>query len=395
MSNKNYIIDTNVLLENPKCLEILSDNGTNKVFIPYTVLDELDKLKKEPRVSHLVNQVISTLLVSDVVILESTGSYDKSADERIIKEILYNQREKKIEFIFVTNDRILQLKCRTYGIKVESFKDSFPYVSDSQRYTGIIDPEDDDKPYNYFIWENGTPVFYSKNNEPISLNFQHEVWKVKPKNIYQNMAFTLLLHDDIDLVSLQSQAGMGKTFLSLAAAFYLVFEKKKYKKIYIVKPTIEIGESIGYLPGAIEDKLEPYIKYIRNLVEKLHSIRPVNRIFIDSKNNNFEFNPKYFEILPLGFVRGMTLEDCICLADEAQNMSRFEVRALLTRMGENVKCFCLGDTEQVDNPRLNQFNNGLNWIVRKFRKLPNYAHLVLKGKRSRGPITDMVLKTGL
>ena len=60
MSNKNYIVDTNVLLENPKCLEILSDNGTNKVFIPYTVLDELDKLKKEPRVSHLVNQVIST-----------------------------------------------------------------------------------------------------------------------------------------------------------------------------------------------------------------------------------------------------------------------------------------------------------------------------------------------
>jgi PhoH-like ATPase len=76
-------------------------------------------------------------------------------------------------------------------------------------------------------------------------------------------------------------------------------------------------------------------------------------------------------------------------------MSRHESRALLTRMGEGVKCFCLGDIRQVDNPYLSENNNGLNWAVKKFKGMSNYAHLVLKGNKSRGPITDMVIKSGL
>jgi PhoH-like ATPase len=64
-------------------------------------------------------------------------------------------------------------------------------------------------------------------------------------------------------------------------------------------------------------------------------------------------------------------------------------------MGENVKCYVLGDTNQVDHPYLNSSNNGLNWIVKKFKGYPNYGHMVLKGSKSLGPITDLVLKTGL
>jgi PhoH-like ATPase len=91
----------------------------------------------------------------------------------------------------------------------------------------------------------------------------------------------------------------------------------------------------------------------------------------------------------------MNIENAVVIVDETQNLSRNEVRALLTRMGEGVKCFCLGDTSQVDNPYLSESNNGLNWIVRKFKGFSNYAHIVLKGDRSRGPITDLVLKSKL
>jgi PhoH-like ATPase len=215
--------------------------------------------------------------------------------------------------------------------------------------------------------------------------------------VYQNLALELMLNPDIDLVSIQSEAGYGKTFLSLAAALYLVLEKKNnpYRKIYLVKPVVEIGSKMGYLPGDIEDKMLPYVRYIHDLMIKLHDMRPANRIFIEPDTERLRFNPKKFDIQPIAFIRGMNIENAVVIVDEMQNLSRGETRALLTRMGEGVKCICLGDTRQVDNPYLNESNNGLNWVVKKLKGYKNYAHMVLKGDRSRGPITDIVLKSKL
>jgi predicted ribonuclease YlaK len=108
-----------------------------------------------------------------------------------------------------------------------------------------------------------------------------------------------------------------------------------------------------------------------------------------------EIQSKTFEILPLAYIRGMNIENAVVIIDEMQNMSRAECRALLSRLGEGVKCICLGDIHQVDNPYLNQENNGLNWIVKKFKGSNIYSHLVLKGDKSRGPITDLVINSGL
>jgi PhoH-like ATPase len=124
-------------------------------------------------------------------------------------------------------------------------------------------------------------------------------------------------------------------------------------------------------------------------------MRRANRIFLNPDDPQSPLNPARFELLPLTYIRGMNIENAIVIIDEIQNMSRSECRALLSRMGEGVKCFCLGDTRQVDHPYLNAENNGLNWIVNKFKGNRGYAHLVLKGDKSRGPITDMVIKSGL
>ncbi len=124
-------------------------------------------------------------------------------------------------------------------------------------------------------------------------------------------------------------------------------------------------------------------------------LRPAERIFEKDDATHTRFNPSKFEILPLAFIRGMNIEDAIVIVDETQNLSRYEVRALLTRMGENVRCFCLGDTRQVDHPYLNESNNALNWVVRMMKGSMNYGHMVIKGAKSRGPICDMVLKSGL
>lgn len=396
MGQKNFVLDTNVLIENPKCITALRNGQDNKVHIPYTVLTELDKLKRDPRIGHIVTQAIHSILRDKQLSILPPEFAEKldmlNPDDRILKETLHSGIESPI---LVTNDRILQIKAGIHSLQCEGYKDSDPFRSDSQMFTGFV--EETAKPtMNSFRWENGTPVFYG-SKESKAINYTHEVWGVKPRNVYQNLVLELMLNDDINLVSVQSEAGYGKTFLALASALYLALEKKDnpYEKVYLVKPLWEIGAKMGYLPGSVEEKMQPYVRYIRDLAVKLHEQRPANRIFMDTDSDKFRFNQKKFEILPIAYIRGMNLENCVVIIDEMQNMSRSEVRSLLTRMGEGVKCICLGDTRQVDNPYLNESNNGLNWVVKKLKNNKEYAHMVLKGERSRGPITDMVLKTGL
>ena len=396
MGQKNFVLDTNVLIENPKCIATLRNGQENKIHIPYTVLTELDKLKRDPRVGHIVAQAVKLILNDDLLTVFrpefAETLTDDTADDRILKETFHSEIK---EPILVTNDRILQIKAGLYNLKCEGYKDSNPFRSDSQLYTGFIE-EGEEVIANCFRWEKGTPVFYGAGGSK-QISYTHNVWGVKPRNIYQNLALELMLNNNINLVSIQSEAGYGKTFLALASALYLALEKKDnpYEKVYLVKPIWEIGAKMGFLPGNVEEKMQPYTRYIKDLAVKLHEQRPANRIFIDNDSDLYRFNQKKFEILPIAYIRGMNLDNCIVIIDEMQNMSRAEVRAMLTRMGEGVKCLCLGDTRQVDNPYLNESNNGLNWVVKKLKNNKEYAHMVLKGEKSRGPITDMVIKSGL
>ena len=309
-------------------------------------------------------------------------------------EILREAKASGVEDpVLVTNDRIFQILAKSMGVESQEFKCSNPFQSESQRYTGFID-EGEETIANAFQWIDGKPTYYSHDG-PKVIDYEHEIWKVKPRSVYQNLAFELLLDPNVDLVSLQSEAGFGKTYLALAAALYLTLQQKSYSKVIVVKPMIEIGEKMGYLPGEVDDKMAPYTKYLFALLTKLHKVRRADRIFQDSTNGTLKLDTDKFEIMPLAFIRGMNIEDAVVIVDETQNLSRNEARALLTRMGENTRCFCLGDTHQVDNPYLNQSNNALNWIVRMLKGQRNYGHLVLKGAKSRGPICDTILRTGL
>ncbi len=393
---KNYILDTNVLIENPHSIEILRNGSENSIHIPYHVIMELNRLKADPRLSHIISVIVQNLIKNKdhIKMINKDGlqtSYTDIADNYILSEIQSNPEIQNP--ILVTNDKIFQLQANMMGICSEEFRDSRPFESESQLYTGFV--EHNETPVsNSFSWENGKPVFHGRQG-PKKINYSLDVWKVTPRSVYQNLALELMQNPDIDLVTIQSEAGFGKTFLALATALDMVLNKKLFSKIHIIKPTHEIGPKLGYLPGDVSEKIAPYMKYIFTLLEKLHEIRKANKIFLDPSENNFKLNSKKIEILPMGFVRGMTIENSFVIIDETQNLSRYEIRSVLSRMGEAVKCVCLGDTRQIDNPHLNESNNGLNWIVKKMKGLSNYAHLVLKGDKSRGPITDMVIKSRL
>ncbi len=394
-TRKEYVIDTNVLIKDPEALFKLRNGNDNPIYVPYHVLMELDKFKRNPKFCNIVARIIQNLSdhPDQFTVLKSealAGSFANNVDNHILEEIEKSGLQNPV---LVTNDRIFQLQAGLRGISSEIYNESVSFEIEAEQFTGFIQEGETPVP-NSFCWFRGRPLFYGPDGEK-PVDYQHKVWNVSPKNVYQNLALELMRHPDIHVVSLQSAAGYGKTYLALASALFLTLQQKWHDKIYVIKPMIEIGQKLGYLPGKLSEKMAPYTRYISDLLLKLHRIRPANKLFINAQEQPPIYDSRRFELLPLSYIRGMNLENAVVIVDEMQNLTRMECRALLSRMGEGVKCFCLGDIHQVDNPYLNAENNGLNWLVKKFKGNRIYGHLVLKGDRSRGPITDLVIKTGL
>lgn len=400
---KTYVLDTNVLLDAPNAVKVLQ-NDENKVCITWTVLQELDKLKGQTKTRHKAVEAIKALEETPkVTFLHNTVELsDKySPDDCILHEI---KASELTDPILVTNDLMLRLKAqKIHGIQAQPYKEMVPFKAESQKVTGFskltYDAEGNEEietiDWNCFYWKEGKLYFYSRKDGHRKIDYENTPWGISPKTPYQNAALELMLDPTFDLVTVQSEAGFGKTFLSLASALYLAFEEKFYKKIYVLKPNIEIGQELGFLPGGLDEKLDPYFRNVHNLLLKLHEKRPCNRAFkkdIEDLTSISSVNKNKFEYVPLNFLRGMEFSDCVVIIDETQNLTKDQLKTVLSRMGENVKCFCTGDTEQVDNPACNPENNGLNWAVKLFHGEPNYAHIVLKGTADRGPICSLVRK---
>lgn len=384
---KHFAIDTNVLIDNPKSLEILR-NDENEIYLPLEVILELDKLKTSKRIGGQVREAIK-------FIIENKGwiniTYDDKSLDLFNKEfdgkILNNIKKNLEDGVLVTNDKLMRFIAeKVFGYECEEFKKASPYLSDSESYTGFGEA------INSFSWEEGKPVFNGVDGKKV-ISYENKAWGITPKNVYQNLALELLLNPKIDVVTLQSVAGMGKSILTLAAALHLVLQEKNFKKIFITKSTYEVDKELGFLPGKIDEKFLPAVRPIVDLIYKLHELRPATRLFQRDKPGEFDLSK--IEMLPLNFVQGMNIENSILIIDEGQNLSRKTMRTIATRCGENTKLFVIGDTRQVINPFINEFNNGLNWLVKLCKGKPNYGHLVLKGKTSRGPITDLILECGL
>ena len=396
---KSYVIDTNVLIEDEKSIEILRNGEENYIYITRTILEELDKLKdKKPHLKSRIFSIINELEMHkdevEILQLQEEREEYNNKDNKIIDEILENIELLNIKDpVLVTNDNILRFKAYKKNIKVEKYKRLTPFKQESEEYTGFS--EFNNKINNSFYWSDGKLYFHSNDHEHM-MNYENSPWKIRPINHYQNCFIDLMMNDNIDLVTVQSDPGKGKSYLAIATALYQVFEKKKYDKIYVVKSNYEIGNGndMGYLPGNVNEKIWPYFKPMHNLILKLSKVRKIPQKALDEKNE-FGLNSEYIEFVPINYLRGMNLENAFVIVEEIQNLSRTDARSLLSRMGEGVKCVCTGDISQIDSPYVDKNNNAMNWIVKCFKGQTNYAHIVLKGKNTRGPICKLVIERGL
>ena len=431
---KIYVLDTNVLLHDPNAVFAFEDND---VVIPAIVLEEIDSKKRNADeigrnaryVSRLLDGLRSKGRLHDGIRLEQGGRLkvelnhkafvrmqetfgEMTSDNRILAVALNyhleeQEKKRKKPVILVSKDTLVRIKADVLGITAQD------YLTDrvqnpSELYTGnvsiYVHPSVIDEFYsnrtldiralnvNFTFYPNEFVILKDemgssksallrvstdgKRLEPLFHNSE-PVWGITARNAQQRMALELLLNDDIPLVTLTGRAGTGKTLLTLAAGLMKVEDEHKYKKLLIARPVVPMGKDIGYLPGEKEEKLRPWMQPIYDNLEYLFDTKKAGDI------DKILAGLGSIQVEALTYIRGRSIPGQFIIIDEAQNLSRHEVKTIVSRVGEGSKIVLLGDPEQIDHPYLDATSNGLSCLVERFKTQALSGHVTLeKGERS-------------
>jgi PhoH-like ATPase len=202
---------------------------------------------------------------------------------------------------------------------------------------------------------------------------------ITPRNAEQTFALAALLNPDIQLVTLSGKAGTGKTLLALAAALEM---RHQYRQIFMARPIVPLSnKDIGYLPGDISSKLDPYMQPLHD------NLGVIQNQFSENNPQNKKIremlDTEKLRISPLSYIRGRSIVKVYFIVDEAQNLTPHEVKTIITRAGDNTKIVLTGDIFQIDHPYLDAQSNGLSHLIDKMRGQKLYAHVnLMKGERS-------------
>ncbi len=204
-------------------------------------------------------------------------------------------------------------------------------------------------------------------------------WGVKPRNLEQAMALFQLNNPDIDLNIMTGPAGSGKTLLALANALDSIIEQRRYDKLIIARSTPPIAEDIGFLPGTEEEKMMPWLAAFEDNLEILHSEdeSPLGSIEYVKQKANIQFKS-------LNFMRGRSFNNSYVIIDEAQSLTQFQLKSIITRIGQNSKIVILGNLAQIDNHYINPLTSGLTYCVDKMKSFRHASVIHVNGiERSR------------
>ena len=211
------------------------------------------------------------------------------------------------------------------------------------------------------------------------LDAREGVWGIKPRNREQHFAFDALLDDRVKLVTLMGKAGTGKTLLAIAAGLKKTVADREYRRLVVARPTISMGRELGFLPGSLEEKLDPWMQPIHDALEMLSDLNMGH----DQRRAGDLMRNGTIVVEALSYIRGRSIANQFMIIDEAQNLTPLEVKTIVTRVGAGTKIVFTGDPYQIDNPYVDSSSNGFNYAVSKFRSEPVAAHIELqKGERS-------------
>lgn len=425
---KIFVLDTNVILHDSSCIHQF---GEHDIIIPITVLEELDSFKKGNDSLNFHAREFSRTLDSlsgdklfngGVPIGPGRGRISIKLDRAFDESIAANFSAKKADHhilnigyqvakeysdrsvCLVTKDVNLRMKAKAIGLMAEDYKND--HVRDlNQLYTGTrvednVDPELITKMYmppyecpsgdlkvdipmlpnEYLILRGERKSALAVYDDELKL-IKHvdktPAFGITPRNAEQTYALDAILNDNIRLVSLSGKAGTGKTLIALAGALK---RKKSFRQILMARPIVALSnKDIGFLPGDIQSKLDPYMKPLfDNLGVIEHAQGPTKKSEVAKL-----LEEKKLIIEPLSYIRGRSLVNTFFIVDEAQNLTPHEIKTIITRAGEGTKIVFTGDIFQIDHPYLDSHSNGLSYLIERMKGQRLYAHVNLtKGERS-------------
>lgn len=429
-AKKNFVIDTNVILHDYKCLKNFQEND---IYLPIVVLEELDKFKKgNEQINYNAREFVRELdeITDDNLFtngaslgeglgklfvvtgnVESRRVYDSFPEHKPDHQILavtdwLMTKYPKMKSILVTKDVNLRMKARSVGILCEDYiTDKVLNVDIFEKSNEVFEGTDptlidniysskegidiSEFPFKDIIHPNECFVLKSDRNSVLARYnpFSHTVCRVnksknygiEPRNAEQSFAFEVLNDPNIKLVALTGKAGTGKTLLALAAALR---QMNEYKQILLARPIVALSnKDIGFLPGDANEKVAPYMQ---PLFDNLNVIKhqfaagssEVKRLEDMQKSDQLV-------IEALAFIRGRSLSETYCIIDEAQNLTPHEIKTIITRSGEGTKMVFTGDIQQIDQPYLDSQSNGLVYMIDHMRNQHLFAHVnLVKGERS-------------
>jgi PhoH-like ATPase len=442
---KYFVLDTNVLLHNPNSLFSFADNH---VVIPFDVLEELDKFKKDSTdvgrsartairhldalraKGHLTSGVEwnghgGTICVKmDTLADPIPGLNFEKTDNRIIG-VAYHLKEQGRNAIFISKDINARIKSDSLGITTEDFENqkvdydtlysgyremTVPSSAIDRLYTekkiGVNDPllanlNPKLHPNEYVMLKSnveesqvGLARYVSAMHAVLPLSRTKKgVFGIIPRNVQQTMAMDLLLDDDVQMVTLMGTAGTGKTLLALAAGMHKCFQEQRYERLLVARPIMPMGRDIGYLPGSKDEKLSAWMKPIFDNLEYLLTDRRVH----SGESTNVEAKLKALldsnkvVLEALTYIRGRSIPHQFMIVDEAQNLTPHEIKTIVSRVGEGTKIVLTGDAEQIDNPYLDANSNGLSFTIERLKNADLVGHVTLV-RPERSSLASLIVK---
>jgi PhoH-like ATPase len=425
---KNYVLDTNVLLHDPQAIFRFEDND---VIIPIFVIEEVDQFKRDGTEIGRNARSISRLLdglrerngsLAKGVPLDHGGTLrvalpptrsvlpvaiDPSKADHLILQTAIEVRDsaKDKPTILITMDTNLRIRADTLGVKAQTYESQRVQIDDLD--LGLVEldfpgteidafykdgelrvPEGVNLNPNVCVCARDAAVpthtalgrFDATRGKIMPLRVPHEgLLGLRPRNREQQFALDLLLDDSVKLVTLVGKAGTGKTLLALAAGLKRTVEDGVFTRMLVSRPIIPLGRDLGFLPGSVEEKLNPWLQPIFDNLELLiggganKKIPPIAKLIDDG----------LIQVEPLTYIRGRSLPHQYLIVDEAQNLTPHEVKTIITRSGEGTKVVLTGDPYQIDNPYVDSASNALTIVADRFKQEKVAGHIVLsKGERS-------------
>jgi PhoH-like ATPase len=426
-ASRKIVLDTNVILFDALAITKFKDSD---IFIPFSVIEEVDRFKRDlgengrnaRHFSRFIDVLRSQGPLASGVLLENSKSYvyvstdmslegmppeldSMKADNRILATALSLQRKFPIGQVeLVTKDINLRIKADVFGINAKDYDPD--ETSFEEMYTGVKELEVDPLIIDRFYREKsvvyeGTQKLHSNQYVVMkdSSNPNHSaigrfsglqgrivslicptesIWGIHPRNVEQSFALDALLNDELLFVSLVGKAGTGKTLMAIAAGLHKTLDDGYFQRLLVSRPIFPMGRDIGYLPGDVEQKLNPWMQPIFDNVEFL--------LGADKKAAGRAqelINQGMLNIEPLTYIRGRSIPNQYLIVDEAQNLTPHEIKTIITRAGQKTKVVLTGDCYQIDNPYVDSANSGLTYAVERFKGQHISAHVTLtKGERS-------------